>query len=209
MNEKVKQLGQVNLVQLQPKGLIINTPDKTPTGKYYDATRAVQVDSLLISPQGIEATTSQGEQLLDIHHIKHPDKKYKADDLVCIGFTSHYDAMRAHFGEHMINGSAGENIIIEYSEEIWLDDLNQKIGIENQETSEMAVLDLVKYASPCAEFSQFCAQSQYEKVSADQMKAILTFLGNGRRGFLLVLNNMHDAVTIKPGDKVFILGDEG
>ncbi len=36
---------------------------------------------------------------MDIHHLDHPDKEYDDDDLVCIGFTSHYDKMRERFGE--------------------------------------------------------------------------------------------------------------
>lgn len=204
MVKKVRQLGQVSLVQLQPTGLIIETPEKTPTGFFYDATRLVQVDRLIITPLGIEATILGGDHLLDIHHINHPDKAYD-DDLVCIGFTSHYDAMRAYFGEHMVNGIAGENIIIDYSDELWLDDLSPKIGIENQDTGEMAILEMLDFASPCTEFSQFCAQSQYEKLPAAQMKDTLKFLGKGRRGFLLVLGKAHDSVTVSSGDKVFAL----
>lgn len=207
MYKKVKQLGHVNLVQLQPNGLVVDTPGKTPTGHFYDATRLIQVDRLVITPMGIEATIPGGEHVLDIHHINHPDKAYDDDDLICIGFTSHNDAMRTHFGEHMVNGIAGENIIIEYSEEVWPDDLRQKLGVENQDTGEMAILEMVNFASPCVEFSQFCIHSQYKKIPPNKLKDILNFLGNGRRGFLLVLNKTHDVVTVKPGDKVFVLSD--
>lgn len=207
MYKKVRQLGHVRLVQLQPNGLIIDTPDKTPTGYFYDATRLVQVDQLEITPLGIEAIIPGGEQVLDIDHINHPDKAYDDDDLVCIGFTSHYDARRTHFGEHMGNGIAGENIIIEYSEEVWPDDLSQKSGIENQDNGEMANFEMVSFASPCVEFSKFCIQSQYEKIPANKIKEILKFLGNGRRGFSLVLNKLQDVITVRPGDKVFVLSD--
>jgi len=207
MFEKVRRMGQVNLVQLQPNGLIIDTPEKTPTGNFYDASRLVQVDQLEITPLGIEATIPGGKHVLDIHHINHPDKAYDDDDLVCIGFTSHYDAMRTHFGEHMVNGIAGENINIEYLEEVWPDDLGQKLGIENQDNGEMANFEMVSVAEPCVEFSQFCIQDQYEKMPSEKMKGILKFLGNGRRGFLLVLNNLHDVITVRPDDKVFILSD--
>lgn len=207
MNNKVRQLGHVNLVQLQPNGLIIDTPGKTASGHFYDATRLVQVDQLEITALGIEATIPGGEHVLDIHHLNHPDKAYDDDDLVCIGFTSHYKAMRAQFGGHMVNGIAGENIIIEYSEEIWPDDLGQKIGIENQENGEMANFKMVSFASPCVEFSQFCIQNQYEAIPSEQMKGILDYLGNGRRGFLFVLNKMQDMITVKPGDEVFVLSD--
>ena len=102
-------LGIVKLVQLQPNGLIIERPQ----GYYYDETRRMEVKQLFINSRGIEATNSDGERVLDIHHLDHPDKKYDDDDLVCIGFTSHYDKMRKRFGGHMIYGSAGENIIID------------------------------------------------------------------------------------------------
>ena len=207
MLEKVRQLGQVNLVQLQPYGLIIKTPKKTPTGHYYDATRLLQVDQLEITPLGIEARIPGGRHILDIHHFNHTDKAYDEDDLVCIGFTSHYEAMRSNFGEYMVNGIAGENIVIEYPEEVWPDDLGQRLGIENQETGEMAKLEMVKFATPCIEFSQFCIQSQYEKTPAKIIKDVLKFLGNGRRGLLLVLNKLHDVITVRPGDKVFVLSD--
>lgn len=201
MVEKTRELGIVKLVQLQPSGLIIDTP----SGYFYDASRRVKVDHLLITSKGIEATTPDGEHVLDIHHINHPDKAYDDDDLVCIGFTSHYNAMRARFGDHMVDGIAGENIIIDFEEEVWPEDLGQQIGIENADTGQLALLDMVSFAAPCQEFSHFAAQSQHKKLPADKLKSILHFLSNGRRGFLLVLNDIHDEVSVQPGDRVFVV----
>lgn len=199
MVESLRELGKVKLVQLQPTGLII----QTPTGEYYDPSRRVEVEKLHITTEGIEAVTPAGEHVLDIHHLAHPDKAYGNDDLVCIGFTSHYAAMRTRFGEHMIDGVAGENIIIEYDQEIWPEDLGQGIVIENQETGSLAFLDLVRFAAPCDEFSHFVAQSQDERLPTNELKSTLQFLGNGRRGYLFVISEGQDAITVKPGDKVF------
>jgi hypothetical protein len=199
MIEKTRELGKVKLVQLQPSGLII----ETPTGYFYNASRRVEVDRLLITSKGIEATTPDGEHVLDIHHLDHPDKAYDDDDLVCIGFTSHYEAMRSRFGEHMVDGIAGENIIIEHDKEVWTEDLGQQIGIENIETGQMTLLDLVCFAAPCDEFSHFAAQSQDKRLPAAELKATLQFLNNGRRGFLLVLRDGQEAATVQPGDRVF------
>lgn len=201
MVEKLRQLGRVKLTQLQPFGLII----ETPSGYFYDPSRRVVVDRLQITALGIEAITPEGEHVLDIHHISHPDKAYDDDDLVCIGFTSHYDAMRARFGEHMVDGIAGENIIIDYQEEVWPEDLGQQIGIENADTGHMLQLDMVSFAAPCQEFSHFVAQSQHEQLPADKLKSILQFLGNGRRGFLLVLSDNQEEASVQPGDKVFVV----
>jgi hypothetical protein len=105
----------------------------------------------------------------------------------------------------MVDGIAGENIIIDFEEEVWPEDLGQQIGIENAETGELALFDLVRFAAPCNEFSHFAAQSQDKKLPADSLKSTLQFLGNGRRGFLLVLNDTHEEVSVQPGDMVFVV----
>ena len=202
MAENMRELGEVKLVQLQPSGLII----ETPSGYFYDASRRVEVDCLQITAKGIEATTPDGEHVLDIHHLDHPDKAYDDDDLVCVGFTSHYKAMRTRFGEHMVDGIAGENIIIEFDEEVWMDDLGQEIAIENQETGHKTLLDLVCFAAPCDEFSHFAAKSQDERLPAAVLKATLQFLNNGRRGFLLVLKPGQEVAKVQSGDKVNGIG---
>jgi hypothetical protein len=194
----------VRLVQLQPAGLIIDAPESSPVKSVYDPGRRVEVDRLEVTPRGIRATLSTGEQVLDIHHLDHPDKAYSDDDLVCVGFTSHYDAMRAEFGEHMVDGIAGENIVIDCPDEVWPDDLGNSLVIENQDTGALATLQMVSFAEPCVEFSRFCAQRQNEEISGHRLGEILRFLGNGRRGFLLVLDDSIDVVSVRPGDKVFL-----
>lgn len=203
MAETIRELGRVKLVQVQPSGLII----ETPSGYFYDASRRLEVDSLLITSLGIEATTPDGQHVLDIHHISHPDKAYDNDDLVCIGFTAHYEAMCGHFGEHMVDGIAGENIIIDYEEEVWPGDLGQRLAIENQDTGHRVMLDLVSFAAPCREFSHFATQSQHKDLPAKKLKETLQFLGNGRRGFLLVLSDGQETAVVRRGDKVFVVGD--
>ena len=106
MEEIINELGHVKILQVQPSGLIV----KTPSGYIYDVSRLVEVEELQISKRGIEAITPSGEHVLDIHHLDHPDKAYDDDDLISIGFTSHYLSMREHFGEHMVDGVAGESV---------------------------------------------------------------------------------------------------
>jgi len=209
IDQTTRKLGEVILVQLQPRGLIIEAPGETPTGSFYDAGRRVEVDRLQITARGIEATLPGGEHVLDIHHLDHPDKAYGDDDLVSIGFTSHYQSMRAEFGEHMANGVAGENILIDYPDEVWPEDLAGQLVIENQDTGQGATLNLARFAAPCVEFSQFCEQRQHQEVPKDRLREVLRFLGRGRRGFLLGSDAAHDPVTVRPGDKVFLLGDTG
>jgi hypothetical protein len=202
MDEKLRELGRVKLVQIQPSGLIIDTP----SGGFYDVSRRVEVDRLLITPLGIAAITLDGEHLLDIHHIDHPDKAYDNDDLVSIGFTSHYEAMRTRFGDHMVDGVAGENIIIEYEEQVLLADLGQQLAFENSETGHKTLFEVMDFAAPCEDFSHFAANSQKARLPADQLKATLQFLGNGRRGFLLVMKDGQETAIVRTGDRVFTLG---
>ena len=201
MVEKLRDLGKVKLVQIQPSGLIV----ETPSGYFYDVSRRVEVGRLIINQFGIEATLANGKHVLDIHHIYHPDKAYDDDDLVSIGFTSHYKAMRERFGEHMVDGSAGENIIIDYDKEVWLDDLGQQIAIENTDTGQKLLMDVLSIAAPCEEFSHFAANSQYKRLPAADLKATLQFLHNGRRGFLLVLSRGQEEATVQAGDKIFVV----
>jgi MOSC domain-containing protein YiiM len=204
MAENKKYLGTIKLVQLQPNGLII----EKPSGYFYDESRRVEVDQLLINKKGIEATTPDGVHILDIHHLDHPDKEYDDDDLVCIGFTSHYDKMRERFGEHMVYGSAGENIIIEFPEQVWLEDLGDKLAIENQDTGQLLVLEQIQVAAPCEEFSHFAAQKQDQRLPTSELKDILQFLSDGRRGFLLVLPEGQEDGVVRPGDKVYVVNSD-
>lgn len=201
MAERFRELGKVKLVQVQPSGLII----ETASGDFYDASRRVEVGSLWITSLGIEATLADGRYVLDIHHINHPDKAYDNKDLVSIGFTSHYSAMRARFGEHMLDGIAGENIIIESDQEVWTDDLGRQIAFENPDTGQQVLLDLVRFARPCKEFSHFAANSQHAKLPAADLKSTLQFLNNGRRGFLFLLSEGQESALIQPGDRVFVV----
>jgi len=198
MAKNKRELGTVKLVQIQPSGLIV----QTEAGEVYDPSRRVEVDRLLVTSLGIEAVID-GERVLDIHHIDHPDKAYDNKDLVSIGFTSHYDAMGKRFGEHMVDGVAGENIIIEYDLEIWMEDLGKQIIIENVKTGKRSLFDVVRFAAPCDEFSHFVANSQHERLPAADLKSTLQFLNDGRRGFLLVLSKGQESATVEPGDMVW------
>jgi hypothetical protein len=64
---------------------------------------------------------------------------------------------------------------------------------------------MVSFAAPCDEFSHFADQSQHERLPADELKDILQFLNNGRRGYLLVLSEGQDVATVQPGDRVYVL----
>ena len=118
---------------------------------------------------------------------------------MCVGFSAHYDAMRREYGGHMTDGVAGENILVDFPKEVWLDDLGGTIVIEDQDTGLLATLEMVSFTAPCAEFSRFCLDRPNENVSKPELATALRFLGKGRRGFLLLLAESSGSVTVRRG----------
>jgi hypothetical protein len=114
--------------------------------------------------------------------------------------------MRREFGEHMVDGVAGENIIVEYPAEVWPEDLGESLTIENQDTGETAVLNFVSFTEPCIEFSRFCLQRPNGHVPGPRLGEVLRFLGGGRRGFLLSIDASRKPITVRRGDRVFLHG---
>ena len=100
-------------------------------------------------------------------------------------------------------GTAGENIIIQYDQEVWLPDLGQKVEFRNPESGQVVSLEVIKISAPCDPFSHFAADSQDERLPAEELKTVLQFLGNGRRGFLLALSADQSTEYVQPGDLVY------
>src|SRR5262249_46110823 len=97
-------------------------------------------------------------------------------------FTGHYDAMRTHFGAHLTDGIAGENILVDLQGVLKLQDIGQRIAFQNPATGELVYLDALSPAPPCEPFSRF-ALRQSPPVDAALMKETLQFLDDGMRGF--------------------------
>src|ERR1700694_4918441 len=82
--------------------------------RYYDPAPLLAVDELTLTPHGALVRLAGGGTLVDIHHAAHPDTRHldRTNDL-SVGFTPHYAAMRERFGAHLVDGCAGENILVE------------------------------------------------------------------------------------------------
>jgi hypothetical protein len=197
------ELGRVKITQVQPSGLIYEVPG----GYRYDPSRRVEVNHLLVSARGVEGIDFLDQRILDIHHADHPHTSNNGNNGISIGFTSHYRKMRVRFGEHMQDGAAGENIVIDADQEIWLADLGQRVEVHNPETGNVLSLEVVKIAAPCDEFSHFAANSQEERMKPEELKDTLQFLGGGRRGFLLRLSGDQETGYVRPGDMVYAVKD--
>jgi hypothetical protein len=203
MVKQVRQLGTVKQVQIQPERMIVSRPD----GSTFDPTHRLAAERLIVTADGGSVLLPGGETVLDVHHRSQPDSRYKPGNAVCIGFTAHYRAMRAQFGEHLVDGSAGENILIDFDEDVWLEDLGKLVQFENPETGETALLVVNRIAAPCEPFTHFAADSREQPLPAEELKSHLQFLGAGRRGFLLTLHPSQTEASIQPGDLVFTAGE--
>jgi MOSC domain len=144
---------------------------------------------------------ADGTEIIDVHNVSHPQSRNGGANGISVGFTAHYAAMRAHFGAHLSDGIAGENILVETASTIKLSDLGKRLVFQNQ-AGTFVYLDNLLVAPPCEPFSRF-ALRQSPPVEAATMKATLQFLDDGTRGFYAVPLSG----TIQSGDKVFASDD--
>ena len=199
----MREIGQITHIQVQRSALKVEDEAQD----YYDPTPLVKVESLLLSPQGIVGITTDGSRVMDIHHEHHPHShNHKGLNGISLGFTSHYQAMRSKLGERMVDGIAGENILVETGAPLALVDLGGKLAIQNQHTGQFIYLSGLIVAAPCVEFSLFAANHGIP-LPAAQLKETLQFLDGGTRGFYARVEDLPAAVTVQAGDRVFIVDD--
>lgn len=137
---------------------------------------------------------------MDVHHPAHPETRNldRTNDL-SVGFTPHYVAMRERFGEHLVEGCAGENILIETTGRVTLADLAGGLFIESAAGTGRVLLTVIRIAPPCREFSGYSARS----TEPEAIKGALQFLDDGLRGFYCALNNPAP-VTVTLGAQVLV-----
>ncbi len=139
---------------------------------------------------------------MDVHNAAHPSSRNADINGVSLGFTSHYRAMREKFGPRIIDGCAGENILVEAEEEFALEALGERVAIQSRENGALAYLDFLEVAAPCVEFSHFVLNEPMP-VPAATLRATLIFLDHGRRGFYATFTSK-EPFALRAGDKVFV-----
>lgn len=191
-----RPLGRVVRLQIQRSKLKLG--DKP--NRYYDPAPLLLVRELCLTPEGALARLPDGSMVIDIHHPSHPDTRNleRTNDL-SVGFTAHYSAMRGQYGEHLVDGCAGENILIELGERLALADIAGGLAIQPAAGGEQIRLRVVRHAPPCVEFSGYASRSREPEV----IKGTLQFLNDGLRGFYCALGNSAP-VTVNVGDQVLV-----
>ena len=192
----MREIGIVKLVQIQQSSLKAGEKPQ----QYYDPTPLLLVDALEIAPEGVVGLTVDGGRVMDVHNQRHPESKNVGKNGVSVGFTSHYATMQQTFGDHLRDGVAGENILVEVATRYTLADLGQKLVFKNPTTGTLATLHGLSVAAPCEPFSRYVLQQ--DEVPAAQMKTTLQALHDGIRGFYAYAAGMG---TISAGDQVFVV----
>ena len=174
------ELGRI--VRLQVQRASLKTGEK-PT-RVYDPAALLAVARLAVGPDGTLGEGPDGSWVVDVHHRAHPHTK-NPDGAhgVSVGFTSHYALMRQRFGDHLTPGCAGENILVETTGRVALDDLARGVACVAADGQEVVRLEVLQVAHPCRPFSGWALGG---RVETEVLKDTLQFLDNGTRGFYCV-----------------------
>lgn len=193
MPQNLQPLGRIVKLQMQKSSLKIPAEPEAR----YDPAALWSVEDMSFNTEGAYTLLPNGDMFLDIHNAAHPESKNsKGGNDLSIGFTAHYAAMREHFGDHLSDGIAGENILVAVEQPIPLDMLKNGVVIKTRQ-GDVPLVNL-RIALPCSPFSKFASRSTEPEV----VKDALQFLDKGIRGFYCTFENV-EPMTIAVGDEVF------
>jgi len=191
----MKLLGTIARLQIQRSSLTIGTG---PT-RYFDPAALLVVDEMFLTPGGASAPAPDGSCIVDVHNSTHPFTRSRGENTLCVGFSRHYDTMRARFGESFTFGCAAENIIVEgTAPRVLLEEVAGGIAIET--TDGLATLTSVIVATPCMPFAKFALCDR--DASTESVKSAIQFIDHGIRGYYCAFTGPKTA-TIRTGAKVF------
>ena len=187
----MRPLGPIVRLQIQRSSL--KTGERPM--RVYDPAPIFAADRLALSPAGALAAAPDGGWLVDVHHRAHPATK-NDDGLhgLSVGFTAHYGAMRARFGERLTLGCAGENLIAETASRVTLDDVARGLAVLAPDGTERVRLTVLQVAHPCRPFTGWALGGLVE---AAVLKEQLQFLEDGMRGFYCTAEGVG---TVEIGD---------
>lgn len=194
------EIGKIIRLQIQVKGLKVGEkPYRT-----YDTKSILSAPQLEVTAKGAQAIMPNGYTTIDVHHADHPDSKSMGDNAISIGFTANYRSMRDRFGNHMWDGCAGENILIETDRSISLDVLARGLAFQLGSSDDYLWLGKIKVALPCVEFSRYSAKMPHAERDTATIKETLQFLDNGMRGYYSIPTNGDKVLIVSVGDRVYL-----
>jgi hypothetical protein len=191
-------IGRIVRLQVQTAHLKRGEPPR----RWYDPAPITAVATLRLEDVGVSGVGSDGSLHHDVHHRDHPISRHRGDNGVSVGFTSHYRQMRERFGDHLLDGVAGENILVESDDHHTVEALGGSLLVETPEG--IARLAEVIVAPPCVEFTRFCMQWPRDARPDRTVTEALRFLDDGMRAFYARADlAASTARELRVGDVVF------
>ncbi len=190
-----------SLIRLQIQRATLKTGAKPD--RVYDPTPLLAVPRLAVGPDGVLGAGPDGSWLVDVHHRLHPSTKNdEGKNGVSVGFTAHYRAMQARFGDRLTVGCAGENLIAQADGTVGmvrLEDIAGGLVILAPDGTERVRLRVQQVAAPCRPFTGWALGGEVE---SHVLKESLQFLDGGMRGFYCIAEG---AGIVEAGDVLFAI----
>lgn len=144
-----------------------------------------QVDRLLVSPRGNhgEWTDATGDHsAIDVHHQDHPETRdRKGKGGISVMGTGDYRRLRERYGPHLVDGAAGESVLVDAPE--GLAGRSFPAGFSIRTDAGVISFRIGRVADPCVEFSRFCLGERPAPQVSDAVRKALIDLDNGHRGY--------------------------
>ena len=137
--------------------------------------------ALDVGPRGVVGVTTTGP-VLDVHHADHPDSRnVRLVNGLSLLTRGHYDRLRQAYGPHLVDGVAGESLLLDAVRPWSARDLQGALELETEDG--WLLLGEVVPAPPCVEFSRFCLDDLTADAGGEPVQTALEQLDRGARGF--------------------------
>jgi len=152
-----------------------------PGARVYDPAPLLEVTALDVGPRGVVGVTSAGP-VLDVHHADHPDtRNVRLVNGLSLLLRAHYERLRQAYGPHLVDGVAGESLLLDAVRPWTAEDLLGTLELET-EHGWLELTDVVP-APPCVEFSRFCLDDLEATAGGEPVQTALEDLDHGARGY--------------------------
>ncbi len=197
----MERLGRVELVQIQQNPLKTSNANQDIVYSPDGIMMLEEIRLTVLGIVGIMDFLNRQMEFLDIHHLKHPQSRFRGDNNISMGFTGHYEKIRAEFGNHVRDGNAGENIIVKSDQLLAPVDLGERLAIVSGLDDTIIYLGEVKPIPPCEPFIRFARDRQPR--SSRETRADLQLLGGGLRGYYMEVESANEEAVVRRGDLVY------
>ena len=197
----MEKIGSIDQLQIQQNPLKTQLSDKNTV---YDPSGIMVLQEIRLTTFGIVGILdflNKEMAYLDVHHLRHPQSRFRGDNKISIGFTGHYQQMRKEFGAHLRDGSAGENIIIKSDHLVSPGELGQRLAIRSRNHDSLIYLSDIKPIPPCEPFVRYARDRPAS--SPRETQSDLKLLSDGLRGYYAEIESAAEEAIVRIGDTVY------